>query len=676
VYANNVNVCSLCNPKYYLTPTGCALQNIANCQTYLINLNTCSICASGYFLQNNVCVAQNIPDCSVYEANQNVCKTCREGFYLFDGLCPAQFVAQCQVYELGVNACKTCNQYYRLLNGQCILIAVAGCRFYQGSTNFCVTCLPGYRLDSVNNVCILQPIENCSNQNDQGCLVCDINFYTNGFSCLPQFIDNCITYVTNYNICTFCFPGYYLSNGLCAPQYSPFCIDFEPNSNVCIGCEANYIVQNGGCVLSGGQTNCQFIANGLCVTCIPGYYVNATGFCQAQSLPNCNAYVPNKNECDQCVDGFILMNGMCAVGTAIPGCKVYSSLTACDLCQLNFYLSGSICLPQSLENCITYVVNKNECSLCFAGFLIDQSGICLANSLNNCDILINTEVCYRCSAGYYQVGGACFPASSGDGSFCVKYTDATKSACAVCDINFYLANGRCLAQGLPNCIAYFTNVNECSFCYDGFYPNTIGFCTPQKVQDCLSYAPNSNSCLECNTGFTLVNNLCLSNNLENWPANALVYNGGNVIACRFGFVVSADRQSCVAPSGFSLNLTMNGVSVFLSANMTLNPAQLYLASDPANKVNSMWSLIATNNNQNFIILTSDLQYVLTLNQQKLVLKTVNDAFNDSFLWAAEFVSSNQFYLKNVGENVYINRLSGQATIVDASTEPMPITFAV
>jgi hypothetical protein len=628
------NLCVSCVDGFYTNGTACLTQNVTDCLVHVPNFNQCSVCDSGFFLTNNTCTLQNIPNCALYQTNQNVCLACASG------------------YVLQANSCVPDQ-------------SVPGCLFYQNGTNICTQCMPGFALNSANNTCVANEIENCLNQVLNNCTLCDINYFTTGATCQPQDVPNCLTFVINENLCTFCDFGFYLVNGACFPQNVPNCLEYAPNTNECVECATDYIEVNGTCVYNAPIPNCDVADGQVCVTCSFGYYLTPTGTCALQNVTNCNVYVPNQNNCSACADNFLNVLGVCVPGIVIPNCGFYSDLITCAVCDFGFYLSTNACLPQDIPNCYTYTPNVNVCAFCFDDFLPDVNGVCQYSNLQFCDILIDSNTCSMCIDGYILVNGVCFDRNSINLN-CIEFADSSQTFCLVCALNYYLNAGLCIPQFLSNCITYFVNVNQCSFCEADFYPTPVGDCAAVMIANCAAFEGNSNTCRTCVPGFNLRNNYCVNATVANRPANCLIFNSGFCQACEFGFQLSQDLQACLYLSSFSLSFALNATSAYISANTSVNPPTLFITNG-SNPAHSDWTFVLHADGNHVLLLTADSQFALVEVNNHLSLVRVNGTLDPTALWSPEYVTSNQFYFKNYVSQNYIEGATS------ANVLPVPIS---
>lgn len=96
----------------------------------------------------------------------------------------------------------------------------------------------------------------------------------------------------------------------------------------------------------------------------------------------------------------------------VEGCSSYLADGSCQACNLNYTLSGSICIlrngkNQTLSGC------KNEfdfgCAECSEGYRLLPNGTCLLGLIEGCLKYMNDGSCQVCKKSVYSLrNGACF----------------------------------------------------------------------------------------------------------------------------------------------------------------------------------------------------------------------------------------------------------------------------
>ncbi len=160
-----------------------------------------------------------------------------------------------------------------------------------------------------------------------------------------------------------------------------------------------------------------------------------------------------QNQCQRCIASY-LSNGKCVVPTkTVENCATYASDGICKTCRYRYSVDkNGQCQPIKIPDCFQSK-NDNECEFCKFNVLA-RNGVCAETNrctIKNCDIckLDNgVEVCAMCDPGYVLLveGPAkysCILEISSTANCLVVYTQ-DPSKCAICDVNYYWSNGRCL----------------------------------------------------------------------------------------------------------------------------------------------------------------------------------------------------------------------------------------
>lgn len=178
----------------------------------------------------------------------------------------------------------------------------------------------------------------------------------------PTLITNCKTYDTtdqylNRKLCAVCMPGYIRtqSQSSCVVGH-PLCAFADDITHVCISCvhpEAYWF-------------------DATTSTCKP----------RNSMFDHASTRNPSADIILTCsTSGYILVGTVC---TRIPNCVTSNGLTACTLCDNNFYIYGS-----ASDKCGIYLPN---CAV-------------MAGTSSN---TVSSHTCATCSSGYYLFSSACY----------------------------------------------------------------------------------------------------------------------------------------------------------------------------------------------------------------------------------------------------------------------------
>lgn len=374
IQCNGIGNCISCINGYYLLGTVCTPCNLVSCATCITTATTCLSCNAPRLLQVNTCVLSCSPSyfqigvttcqacptgCATCDSNQ--CLTCLPtfrkrgllcsnpcptGWYILDANNCAQCLSQCLTCADGVS-CLTCKPGF--VTAACVP-CTAPCLTCTGATTTCDSCVPGTNtyLQLGGGSCVVASLCTPGSyaETNNKCMACATQCAT----CV-DFADKCLTCSNpvkiwrNYECIDSCSAGYIAIANLCCPDKCTGCNQLE-----------------------------------ACSGCIPGYYLTTDFKCLVCDA-NCLTCSLNPTRCLSCSPGKFLQNFVC--------------VAACDL---NYYLSGTNCLPchQSCKAC-TGALNT-QCNGC-ANLFVPYQGLCWPCSITHPDFL---------SSRFEEKGGRCW----------------------------------------------------------------------------------------------------------------------------------------------------------------------------------------------------------------------------------------------------------------------------
>lgn len=354
------------------------------------------------------------------------------------------------------------------------------------------------------------------------CLACATNTFptyatAGGTNYMPAYAvasctaaPNCDTTVTvgPFNSCTRCIAS--LTSGTSVAYYAF-------TDTLLTNCQLS--ISKNCLILSSAMTISTVTAN-PCWVCLSGYLLNADGYCESYAIPNAvptskfsrsfyAAYWATTTAPSNTVFGFDklavrvhyllsftasvygLSNGNSA--PCLPGYQLSAaSNLAPALCVLSPYIQNQT-IPASgskyVPNCIAYAspsvllitpISVLPCVACVANFIPTADKSACVNSIANCQV-----------------------AQSG----------ANSMLCAICQTNFYNANGVCYNSTIANCLVYANNPSSatqtsmlCLQCAVGFSLSSSQLvCSQGLVSNCAAYLPDSTAaCTNCVPGYTLI----------------------------------------------------------------------------------------------------------------------------------------------------------------------------
>ena len=197
----------------------------------------------------------------------------------------------------------------------------------------CVTC---DSLEFKCNMCrknfIIAENGSCQREHPQKCIEingscknCVSGYYSWNGHCLKQQIANCLSYMSNQNMCQLCRSLFYLNSGVCSlindwnkclssDGHQNKCLMFKKNTLFKIARQLSNTSTDPNCILNNSANNC-----GLCKKL---YYVDTT----------------NNNLCTP-----ITISSQCFWSDGVNN--------SCLICNSLFYFSGGQCYPFSDLNC-------------------------------------------------------------------------------------------------------------------------------------------------------------------------------------------------------------------------------------------------------------------------------------------------------------------------------------
>ncbi|KAL2092359.1 hypothetical protein ACEWY4_012157 [Coilia grayii] len=209
--------------------------------------------------------------------------------------------------------------------------------------------------------------------------------------------------------CTSCVaPGMLLPSGLCGPRCPAGY--YADGDRVCRACDSQCLT----CEMAGVCTSCRDPAKvllfGECQyeSCAHQYYLNTTTRTCRECDWSCNACRgPLHTDCLQCMEGYVLQGGVCALG-----------------CSAGFYQDGERCLgcDDHCEKC----QGPGHCERCQSPYASLQ-GQCVQECGPRHYLDATLQQCSACSAGCLQCDG--------------------ESWCSACEENLFLKDGVCT----PDC---------------------------------------------------------------------------------------------------------------------------------------------------------------------------------------------------------------------------------
>ena len=385
----NNKTCEICEDNYYLDELGmcCSIKYCQEKGDYY----QCLKCIKGYFLSKNEDSCTREENCLYGDKDLGLCTMCENNYYIDfkDGKCKSNkednefkyceiadeiclkckygtflgkdnkcsFSRHCSESNLG--ECFACeDKYYLGLDNICNIELC----IYSNSDGFCIECEKNYYYNTKGNNCKISDgkFENCKIGTEDGnCQICHNDFYFNKKDnlCYSNTEEGpfykCSYSDSNGEKCIQCLDNYYLGyiDNLCTTMEG---CDISENENKCIQCGENYCLN-----LNDNR-------------CYQNYEIKKEN---DKFYFRCNQTNINGTECQLCLDGYILKNGLCVDEEHC----IEMANDICKTCQNDEFVS--FCLNE-LFGCVE--INSKHCL--------------------ECKIITDFNICDKCEPGYVLNG--------------------------------------------------------------------------------------------------------------------------------------------------------------------------------------------------------------------------------------------------------------------------------
>ena len=430
-YQSIFGKCIKCNFGYYLNKKEekCKIQNdiFEHCRESLDG-KTCDICDDNYYFnENQRCISINY---CLKESNEyNKCEKCIEGYYLTENNSSCTSDINCFSGNKDTGICLICkNNYY-------IDFKDGKCKSNQENNNYkyckeadgdCIQCLDNYFIGEDNRC---SKAQNCSESNNGICIECIEGYYI-GLDNKCTIIEHCI-YSYYFDYCYECEDGFYYNknNKKCENAEGIFqnckygngttycerckddfylnktdylcysnkekgifykCAVTDPNAEYCYICTNNYNIGDidhkctnvEGCDLSENENKCLQCGLYYCLDV-------STGKCEYNDIIlneekkfyyRCNKTNKEGNACEECIDNYILKNGLCIDD---DHCVDKNEDGICKKClnneEYSFCLNSNFgCFDLFFDYCLECndVLDLEKCTKCFDGYKINEYDQC------------------------------------------------------------------------------------------------------------------------------------------------------------------------------------------------------------------------------------------------------------------------------------------------------------
>lgn len=302
--------------------------------------------------------------------------------------------------------------------------------------------------------------------------------------------------------------------------------------------------------------NCLMYDHGSteCIFCQEGFFASK-GRCQIQFIPDCERFIPNKNECAKFYSIVLQPNSerrLDARMLAISNCKKMDNTNQmCTECMENFYIDydTNSCLKNDIPNCTLVRNNARSCKICENKHYLSSPTECLKiAAFDYCaHSLPNQDMCLTCQGGFILSNNKCV---RNDPDPCTNWIEGHCHACAR---KFYLDPQALDCRPIPidHCDAYDILTVSCSKCDDGFNLSVdqkachaeAGPARNLATDSCLKIEASSNECLEC-PSLHYINSSRFCSRISEVNCDASNGKIDSCVYCKAGYYLSAGAPQC------------------------------------------------------------------------------------------------------------------------------------
>lgn len=394
--SNDGKKCDECNDDYYFDEEGnCVYSNFCSQGDSF----KCNKCKEGYYLTSYGSICTTEKDCFSGRKDIGVCTQCEENYCIDfkDGKCKSNQedddYKKCRVAE---GKCIECS-YGSYLGNDKKCSNTPNCEKTVNGT--CTKCINNYFL-GLDNRC--SNVEHCIySDNYFNCIECENKFYYNkkDRNCLMAEgkFENCM-YGYEGRYCEKCKQGFYINrdDDLCYSnkEKGPFYKCEIGSGDICIKCIDDYYLgySDNKCTKA---EYCDIVEDeNRCLICSETYCVDGkTGLCEDNDIINdvekifyfrCNRTNSESTECETCLDGYELKNGLCYDDNH---CVERNEDGSCKKCQKFEDEDYEQCL-NNVFGCIEAYFDENclecndlsevgDCTYCMDGFELDNNNNCI-----------------------------------------------------------------------------------------------------------------------------------------------------------------------------------------------------------------------------------------------------------------------------------------------------------
>lgn len=338
-------------------------------------------------------------------------------------------------------------------------------------------------------------------------------------------------------------------NGKCSKCKLDYCSSCPYNVSICEDCMDGYVLVNKKCIPC--PINCSKCAKSD---------ENDEIYCYKCDKPHYQYQF-------KCYDCFVDHCAKC-VRTFDSNTNKY--ILGCIMCEDDYYLDVSTylkCIKKEVENCFEFV-NSTYCKRCHNGYGLDENGKCQPCLDTNCiECPNNYKNCLKCNESYYRDSHLnCYPHCFDEK--CRNCDKLDYKKCNRCKPGYFLNdNGDCI-RCLNNCSECSTDNLQCYSCFEN-YGVINNECIKCKDQNCDDCDDDVSFCNSCKKGYSHEKGKCVKNTVENCYSHlnaSYCYNcnngygkiNGKCLKCKDKNCIKCDNDvsictKCIKGYGYSLD---------------------------------------------------------------------------------------------------------------------------
>ncbi|XP_034027090.1 extracellular matrix protein FRAS1 [Thalassophryne amazonica] len=406
-------------PEEALQPQAGHLQHgicTATCSShsFLDDLQTCRECHSSC----QHCTGPNADNCTSCASSLNLhqghcVSTCPQGFFFQDNKCQACHPS-CQTCSgPSLADCTSCPPLASVQNGYCRSSCQEDGRFLHAVTGECLKCSADCQRctadlqTGVGSICLWCKESKSFLHGDHCVSRCPRGHYSWHGACM-RCHPSCKTCRGAGPLsCTAC-PAYsvLLPLGLCAPK-CPLGY-YDNGQKVCQACDSQCLTCDAAGVCTSCRDPTKVLLFGECQydTCAHQYYLNTTTRACRECDWSCNSCRgPLRTDCLQCMEGYVLQDGVCTQGCSPGSYQDGDRCLDCDDHCLDCQSPGQCrqCQPP-------YAILQGQCVLtCSRNYFLDVTSQLCKPCSSDCVLCDGVGRCQACHDQTYLMEGYCTP---------------------------------------------------------------------------------------------------------------------------------------------------------------------------------------------------------------------------------------------------------------------------